>query len=329
MRVFSGIQPTGIPHLGNYLGAITNWAKLQQTHECFYSIVDLHAITIQQDPQLLRKNTSEMAAALVACGIQEKNLFRQSKVPQHAELGWILFCNTPVGWLTRMHQWQTKSQKNEKKLGLLSYPVLQAADILLYKTNLVPVGEDQLQHLNLTNDIAKSFNGNYKPVFKEIKGLFSSDKSKRIMSLRNPLVKMSKSDIDSSRINLLDSPDVIKKKISKSVTDSISGISYDNERPGIMNLLHILMSIQDLKSEKWNFDSTELQSKVIEEFGNKSTQEFKKVIVDEIVEHLMPIQQKYRENQGKVDVIMESGESRAQEVASGTLKEAYTALGLQ
>ncbi|KAJ3321753.1 hypothetical protein HDV06_003902 [Boothiomyces sp. JEL0866] len=314
MRVFSGIQPTGIPHLGNYLGAVTNWVKLQQAHECFYSIVDLHAITIQQDPQQLKRNTAEMAAALIACGIEERNLFRQSK---------------PVSWLTRMHQWQTKSQKNEKKLGLLSYPVLQAADILLYKSNLVPVGEDQLQHLNLTNDISKSFNSNYKPVFKEIKGLFSSDKSKRIMSLRNPLVKMSKSDIDSSRINITDTPDLIKKKISKSVTDSISGITYQNDRPGITNLLHILMSIQDLHTEKWNLDNPELETKVHQEFGSKSTQEFKKIVIDEIVQHLAPIQQKFNENHGKIESMIASGENRAQKVASETLAQQLESISLK
>ena len=269
-RFLSGIQPTGIPHLGNFLGAIKPWSLNRNS---FLFLADLHSITVYQEPLKLQTNIIEMAASLLACGIdfEENCIFRQSKIQQHAELGWILMCNTPYSWLTRMHQFKTKSSESTS-LGLLSYPVLQAADILLYDATHVPVGDDQSQHINLTADLARSFNHTYKkPVFTVPKGQYPL-KSGRIMSLKNPLQKMSKSDpAEMSRININDSDDDISKKIKKAVMDSTVGITLDKERPGVENLLNILMSIQDFdvtRKEKWSeLPPEELVQVVLERFG--------------------------------------------------------------
>jgi tryptophanyl-tRNA synthetase len=328
-RVLSGIQPTGVPHLGNYLGALRNWAKLQHQYHSLYSIVDLHAITLPQDPEKLRRAVQEMGMAVIASGIDPRNsiLFRQSKVKEHAELGWILFCQTPVSWLTRMHQFKTKSDKNPM-LGLLSYPVLQAADILLYQANLVPVGEDQSQHMNLTTDIAKSFNSNYGNVFTIPKGMYGTQQSMRIMSLKDPTKKMSKSDpSELSRIDITDSPETIWNKVKRATTDSVEGITYDQkERPGISNLLDIVYSFESREGT-----IEELQSHTLNEFGNMKTSEFKKHVADCIIHHLSPIRNRYMELERdgvEIESIFEDGEARARSIAQETLRSVYKSMGL-
>ncbi|KAI8893873.1 hypothetical protein BC833DRAFT_606967 [Globomyces pollinis-pini] len=344
-RIFSGIQPTGVPHLGNYLGAIANWVRLQDSHQdCLFSIVDLHAITVPQQPSILKKNINEMAMSLIACGInQDKSiLFRQSKVHQHSELAWILFCRTPVSWLTRMHQWKTKGKIQDSSdesgltgpLGLLSYPTLMAADVLLYRGTHVPVGEDQLQHINLMTDIAKSFNSSFKKeVFPIPQGMFTSEKAKRIMSLRDPTSKMSKSDeSDASRINLTDSPSKILGKIKKATTDSTIGITYDASRPGVFNLLNILMSIEDMNEIKWgNLSQVELQDAVSDQFGRMGNAEFKQIVADRIVEHLNPIRDRFNElsqDQQQIEDILKLGEAKASSLASRTMRDVYKSVGL-
>ncbi|KAG0083621.1 Tryptophan--tRNA ligase, mitochondrial, partial [Podila epicladia] len=268
--IFSGIQPTGQPHLGNYLGAISNWVTLQeQAHDAnetlLFSVVDLHAITMPQNPDKLRKERREMAVTLLACGIDPKKciLFEQSKVSGHAELAWILNCMTPFGWLARMTQWKSKMgvtrgiQSLEDvnstaglQLGLFAYPVLMAADVLLYKATKIPVGEDQVQHLELARDIAVTFNKTVKQPFFPLPRPVITE-TKRVMSLRDPTNKMSKSDpSDQTRINLVDTPKVIRSKIRKATTDEIRGISYDRaERPAVANLVDMYAAIGKVSVE--------------------------------------------------------------------------------
>ncbi|RHY55770.1 hypothetical protein DYB34_002574 [Aphanomyces astaci] len=254
--VFSGIQPTGVPHLGNYCGAVSKWVTLQQqqtTDVSLYSIVDLHAITLPYDPSMLQANIHGLLASLLGCGLDPKKsiLFKQSDIVQHSELAWLLSCVTPLSWMQRMTQFKQKSQQkdsNAVSLGLLSYPALMAADVLLYKATHVPVGEDQQQHLELARMIATTFNDRFqtnlfpKPIPQRDD---PDDALVRIMSLRDPTQKMSKSDISTqSRIDLTDSPDVIVKKIRKAQTDAIPGISYDKAgRPGVSNLMSILSAV--------------------------------------------------------------------------------------
>ncbi|KAJ3303005.1 hypothetical protein HDV03_004285 [Kappamyces sp. JEL0829] len=343
--ILSGIQPTGIPHLGNYLGAIQSWVQLQSQasdHRVLLSVVDLHALTMPQHPATLRKATVEMGAALLACGIdpQAATLFRQSRIAAHAELGWILFCRTPISWLTRMHQWKTKSgDETDGRIGLLSYPVLQAADILLYNTTHVPVGEDQSQHINLTTDIAKSFNSHYqKPVFVIPQGSYGNLGSRRIMSLRNPLKKMSKSDgVETARIDVTDPPGVIASKLRKAVTDSgPAGIAYDKLRPGIMNLLHILMAMEDLlrhNNFRWaDLADDEIKSRVGERFGALNNTEFKGLVTERVVEHLEPIRTRFeslgRDPQPIIDAFR-LGEEKAAAIANETLARVYETVGLR
>src|SRR5215469_1157023 len=241
-RVFSGIQPTGAPHIGNYLGALKNWAAMQVEYECIYCIVDLHAITLYQEPQELRGKIEELAGILLAVGIDPKKsaLIVQSAIPQHAELAWMLTCVTPIGWLERMTQYKAKVESQEIiSDGLLQYPVLMAADILLYQAGIVPVGDDQRQHLELTRNIAQRFNSLYCETF-----VMPETKlpivGARIMGLDNPEQKMSKSMPGSGHaVSLLDAPDVIRKKISLATTDSQAGVDFDNLSAGVQNLLTI------------------------------------------------------------------------------------------
>ena len=241
--IFSGAQPSGKMTLGNYLGAIQNWTKLQDEYDCFYSVVDLHAITVPQEAKNLRANTMQLLAQYLACGLDpEKNtIFIQSHVSAHAELMWILNTMTYMGELSRMTQFKDKSQKSEANLnaGLFTYPVLMAADILLYQTDLVPVGEDQKQHLELARDLATRFNNRYSPTFK-IPEPYIPKEVGRVMSLQEPKKKMSKSDENENAFILLaDDADTIRRKIKRSVTDSLGVISYNDEQPGIKNLLEI------------------------------------------------------------------------------------------
>ncbi len=246
--IFSGIQPSGNLTLGNYLGALKNWVKLQDEYDCFFCVVDLHAITVKQVPADLRKRTLEVLAINIACGIDpEKNtLFIQSHVPAHSEGAWLLTCNTYMGELSRMTQFKDKSQKHGDSIpaGLFTYPVLMAADILLYNTDLVPVGIDQKQHLELARDLAGRFNNAYSPTFK-VPDPYIPPVGAKVMSLQDPSKKMSKSDDNpNSYILIMDTPDVIRKKISRAVTDSIGVVNYCDEQPGVKNLLDILISIK-------------------------------------------------------------------------------------
>jgi tryptophanyl-tRNA synthetase len=324
-RIFSGIQPTGIPHLGNYLGAIRNWVKLQEEFpSVLYCIVDLHSLTVPQHPLQLKDNIFQMAACLLACGVNpEKSiLFQQSKVPQHAELTWMLTCGTPVGWLNRMTQWKSKvKSKDSLLLGLYSYPVLMAADILLYNTTHVPVGEDQVQHIELTRDIAKSFNSQYQTcVFTEPQTILGS--FPRVMSLRNPQQKMSKSDpSDHSRITLLDTPDQIRAKIAKAVTDSISTLTYDHtHRPGVANLISLYGNITGLSNES-----------VCGCFEGKQSVHLKEELAELIIEALSPVRQKTEElleDRDYVRTVLSEGNCKAKGLASSVISTVKHTLGI-
>ncbi|RIA99622.1 tryptophanyl-tRNA synthetase [Glomus cerebriforme] len=337
---FSGIQPTGVPHLGNYLGAITNWVSLQNNKSSelvLYSIVDLHALTIQKDAKMLQKSKIEMTIILMACGIDPKKclIFEQSKVSAHSELSWILNCITPIGWLSRMTQWKTKfqEQKNIRSiedidisigldLGLFAYPVLQAADILLYKSTHVPVGDDQVQHLELTRDIAEKFNKFYK------KNVFPLPQTilvpaKRILSLKDPSKKMSKSSpFEYSRINLTDSPEEISQKIKRATTDSQKGILYSPDtRPGISNLITIYSSFTGLTIEQ-----------VVNKYKNSDSKTFKDSVTEIVVQYLQPIQkeiERLKKEEGYVKSVLEDGANKANEIAKRNLEEVYKVIGLR
>ncbi|XP_019851391.1 PREDICTED: tryptophan--tRNA ligase, mitochondrial-like isoform X2 [Amphimedon queenslandica] len=273
-RVFSGIQPSGVPHLGNYIGAIRNWVQLQKTcgNNVMYSIVDLHALTVHQAPLLLKRNIKNMTVCLLACGIDPKQsiVFQQSQVPEHCELMWLLSCQTPNGWLNKMTQWKSKGATDNKSfvnIGLYAYPILMAADILLYKATHIPVGADQLQHLELTCDIAHTFNSRYGvEFFPKPQPLLSEGKNQRIMSLRNPLQKMSKSDNqEMARIDITDTPDQVHNKIRKAVTDCTSAVTFEpEERPGVSNLVSMYSALSGKTTDE-----------VVEDFTGKETVELK------------------------------------------------------
>ena len=338
--VFSGVQPTGNLHLGNYLGAIKNFVSLQndRNYKTYYCVVDLHAITVWQEPKKLKKDILETAATFIAAGIDPKQsiIFSQSKVSGHAELCWILNCISRIGWLNRMTQFKEKAGKNREKVsvGLYTYPVLMAADILAYKATLVPVGEDQTQHLELAKDIAQKFNYDYKVnFFPEVKPLVLSS-SARIMSLREASVKMSKSDLSEySRINILDDKDEISKKIKKAKTDSnnIMGTEVLNEtgeikdnvikeRPEAVNLIQIYSSCANLNVRE-----------VLNLFGGKSFSYFKEKLSEILIETLTPIGNEVkkimRDNTYLYDVLDE-GASIAAEEANKNLKEIKNIIGL-
>ena len=283
--IFSGIQPSGNLTLGNYLGALKNWVNLQNEYDCFFCVVDLHAITVKQIPADLRKRTLEVLAIYIACGIDpDKNtLFIQSHVPAHSEASWLLTCNTYMGELSRMTQFKDKSKKHGDSIpaGLFTYPVLMAADILLYNTDLVPVGIDQKQHLELARDLATRFNNAYSPTFK-VPDPYIPPVGAKVMSLQDPTKKMSKSDDNpNSYILIMDPPEVIRKKISRAVTDSIGVINYTDEQPGVKNLLDILISIKGYSKDE-----------VVELYKDKGYADLKKDVADAIVEELAPIQER-------------------------------------
>ncbi|KAI8616416.1 hypothetical protein BC830DRAFT_1118214 [Chytriomyces sp. MP71] len=379
--ILSGIQPTGgVPHLGNYLGALSNWVTMQPTadgpnHRVFYSIVDLHALTMPQDPATLRANTHEMAISLLAVGIDPDRavLFRQSRVHAHSELAWLLFCRTPVAWLGRMHQWKTKLEAIQQQanltlpgttqaeatlsylkgsipdltpnqtstfaeqnmsvsgpcLGLLAYPVLQAADILLYRATEVPIGEDQVQHMNLTVDIAKSFNSQYKKqVFPVPRGVYASETTKKIMSLRDPTKKMAKSDpSDASRINLTDTPAQILSKIRRATVDSELGIRYDPvARPGVANLLRLYSAFQEPGSVEATLEGAAAR------FAEYDNARLKAEVGECVVEGLREVRERYarlKGEKGYVDEVLRTGEEKATLAAERTMKDVRKAVGLQ
>ena len=322
-RILSGVQPSGDLHLGNYLGAIKNFVSLQKEFECFFCVVDLHAITVWQDPKILKQKTREVAAAFIASGIDpEKNtLFVQSQVPQHAQLAWIFNCVARMGWLNRMTQFKDKAGKNSENVsvGLFSYPTLMAADILIYLATHVPVGEDQKQHLELSRDIAIRFNSNYSDTFK-IPEPYIPKEGARIMSLQDPLKKMSKSDLNLNNIvSMLDSPDVVKKKIKRAVTDSGSKIKQDSSSPGISNLLQLHSLVTGIKI-----------SELEKEFEGKMYSNLKNALIDSLNEFLKPIQAEYnRISADKIylSTVLKEGADNAFYRARKTLNKVYRKVG--
>jgi len=328
MRVLSGIQTTGNLHLGNYLGAIKNWVKMQDEGECLYFLADLHAITVHNDPQELRRNTRDMAAALIASGIDPDRsiLFNQAQVPAHAELAWLLNGTARIGWLNRMTQFKEKSGKNREgaSVGLFVYPVLQAADILLYQTTHVPVGEDQRQHLELTRDIAIKFNTDFGPEVFALPEPYIGKTAARIMSLRDGTAKMSKSDpSDMSRINLTDDADTIAQKIRKAKTDPEplpESAAALEDRPEAKNLVNIYAALADQSPDQ-----------VCTGFAGKGFGAFKPALADLLIETLGPITARFdalRTDGAELDRHLSRGAAKARGLAKPTLDAAYEALGL-
>ncbi len=328
-RVFSGVQPTGNLHLGNYLGAIKNFVELQNKFECVYCIVDLHAITNHHDPKELKLNILETVSTFIAAGLDpEKNIiFNQASVSAHSELAWVFNCVARIGWMNRMTQFKEKAGVNKENasVGLLVYPNLMAADILIYKATHVPVGEDQKQHLELTRDIAKKFNNDFKCVnyFPVVEPLISKDIS-RIMSLRDAKKKMSKSESsDQSRINLKDSADVIDQKIKKAKTDNDpipSEINGLKNRDEAKNLISIYASINEVDV-----------AKVLKEFGGKNFSTFKSKLSESIIEKICPIGKeinKLLKDKTYLDNILQNGAKKADFIAKSNLKEIYEIIGL-
>ena len=324
-RVFSGIQPSGRSHLGTYLGALKNWVSMQDGHDCLFCIVDLHALTVPQDPKALRANVREMAALYVAVGLDPENsiVFRQSRVSGHTELAWLLNCVARVGELSRMTQFKDKAQKggaDSASVGLYDYPVLQAADVLLYNAHLVPVGEDQRQHLELMRTLARRFNGLYGETFVVPEPMIL-DVGARVMALDDPTSKMSKSaPTPAGYVELLDEPDVIRRKIRRAKTDSGSEVVSSPEKPAITNLLNIYAGLTGLPV-------SELEAR----YEGKGYGDFKKDLGEVVVEALSPIRERALElldDPKELDDLLESGADGAREVAHATLREAWTRMGL-
>ena len=322
-RIFSGAQPTGNVHLGNYLGALRNWVALQREYESFFCIVNLHAITLPQDPKVLAAKTRELARIYLAVGIDPEvsTVFIQSDVAEHAELTWLLNCVTRMSELERMTQFKDKARKQEENVGvgLFDYPVLMAADILLYQTDLVPVGEDQKQHLELTRDIAIRFNRDYGETFR-IPDPFIPKVGARIMSLADPAKKMSKSDEESEAgcIMLLDDPDAVRRKFKRAVTDSGTEIRFDATRPAINNLLTI-----------YHLLTGKTPAEIEEHFAGKGYAKLKEELADVTVEFLKPFQERVRDiDDAKLDQILERGAARAESIAAPTLDRAKANMGL-
>ncbi|GIW63398.1 MAG: tryptophan--tRNA ligase [Patescibacteria group bacterium] len=326
--VFSGIQPSGDLHIGNYIGAIKQWLELQKKpdHKLIFSVVDLHAITVYQEPEVLSKKIFEIAAIYLSCGVDPKKsiVFVQSANPDHTYCAWVLNCVTNFGWLTRMTQFKDKARKQgeaKTTAGLFNYPVLMAADILLYDTDLVPVGDDQVQHVELTRDIAKKFNQTYKPIFKLPKVLVKKD-SARIMSLQDPLSKMSKSDPDArSRINLIDDDDAVAEKIKKAVTDSGAEIVFDpKSKPAISNLLSIYSELADKPI-----------SKLEELYRGKTYSQFKSDLTEVVLSIIRPIREAYFEycnNKDYLAYVLNSGLEKAIEISNNKVSQINSAVGL-
>jgi tryptophanyl-tRNA synthetase len=320
--IFSGIQPSGELTLGNYLGAIKNWVKLQEEYECYFCVVDLHAITVKQEPKELRRRTLELLAIYLASGIDpEKNtMFIQSHVPAHSEAAWLLTCSTYMGELSRMTQFKEKSKNSESVgAGLLTYPVLMAADILLYQTNLVPVGKDQTQHLEIARDIAERFNKTYSDTF-VIPEPYIGKLGAKIMDLQEPANKMSKSAENiNGYILIMDPPDVIRKKVNRAVTDSLGVVKYNDEQLGVKNLMTILMTITGNSIEK-----------IEEKYEGLGYAQFKKDVAEAIVSELEPIQKKiaeFTDNKAYLEEIYKKGSEKANYVANKTLRKMQKKIG--
>ncbi|MCI7711079.1 MAG: tryptophan--tRNA ligase [Helicobacter sp.] len=323
-RVFSGIQPTGTIHLGNYLGAVKNWVDSQERYENIFCVVNSHAITIKQDPKQLAQKTYELAAMLLACGIDTKksSLFIQSQIDEHAALAWILDCNIPMGDMSRMTQFKDKSAKNPKNInvGLFNYPALMAADILLYQVDGVPVGEDQKQHLELTRDVAMRFNRDYGECFKIPEALIPKVGA-RVMGLDNPESKMSKSSSGANHaIFLLDTPEVIMTKFKKATTDSHNTIVFDTTRPGLYNLL----SIYEIFTHK-------SRESIEKEFVGKGYGHLKTAIAEVVIESLRPIRETYKKlmnDQAYIKQILDEGVQKVRPIATSTYNKAKELVGL-
>lgn len=326
-RVFSGAQPTGNMHLGNYLGAFRNWVRLQDSYECIYCIVDMHAITTFQDPKTLRLQTIEAAAAYMASGVDPKKsiLFNQSQVPEHAELAWIFNCVSRMGWLNRMTQFKDKAGKNREKasVGLYIYPNLMAADILLYKANRVPVGEDQKQHLELTRDIAQKFNHDFGvDIFPDVEPVIMGVAA-RVMSLRDGAKKMSKSDpSDASRINLTDDQDTIVRKIKKAKTDGEFLPAKADDlagRPEAINLVTIYAALADMSKDD-----------VCAQFEGKGFGDFKPALTELAIEKLTPVTNemaRLMKDHKYIEEVLADGSARAKAIAIPVLAEVKAAIG--
>ena len=313
--VFSGIQPTGNLHLGNYIGALRNFGPLQEEYDCLYSIVDLHAITVRQNPTQLRQNCLKLMSLYLAAGLDpDKSLiYFQSHVPAHAELAWVLNCFTYMGELSRMTQFKDKAQKHAENInvGLFAYPTLMAADILLYQTNFVPVGNDQKQHIEITRDIAERFNAIYGDVFTIPEPLIGKVGA-RIMSLSDPTRKMSKSDPEDTFIAILDEPNVIRKKVRRAVTDSEALVKYDVEnKPGVSNLMSIYSAV-----------TGKAFAEIENEFVGKGYGDFKEAVADAVIAELEPIQARYRQisaDKAYLNEVMTKGAERAAKLAARTM----------
>ena len=328
-RVFSGVQPTGSLHLGNYLGAVREFVRMQDDYPCVYCVVDLHAITMWQEPAALRQGIRELTAAFLACGLDPKRsiIFNQSQVSAHAELGWIFNCVARMGWVNRMTQFKDKAGKDKENasVGLFDYPVLQAADILAYKATHVPVGEDQKQHLELSRDIAQKFNNDFgvEDFFPQPEPLIRKEAA-RVMSLRDGSKKMSKSDAsDQSRINLTDDADAIAKKIKKAKTDpeplpdSVDGL---DDRPEAKNLVGIYAALTDSSIDA-----------VIEEFAGAQFGKFKPALAELTVERIAPIASEMRrwlDAPDEIDAVLADGSDRASAIATPILADVYDVVGL-
>ncbi len=323
-RVFSGIQPTGNIHIGNYLAAIKHWVKMQDNYDNVYCIVDLHAITVPQDAKVLKAKIREITGLLLAAGIDPERsiVFIQSHIGAHAELAWILNCFTPLGWMQRMTQFKEKSkkQKEQVSVGLFDYPALMAADILLYDTDVVPVGEDQKQHVELARDIAQRFNAIYGDTLKLAEPLIP-EIGARIMGLDDPTKKMSKSEEGSGHaINLLDPPDVIRSKLMRATTDSLREICFDENRPGIYNLLVI-----------YELFSGKSRHEIEAHFAGKGYAALKKEVGEVVVEGLRPLQTRYQEltaDPSYIDSTLAEGANRARPLAEKTLALVKERVGL-
>lgn len=326
-RIFSGIQPSGSPTLGNYLGAIKNWVALQKEFECIYCVVDLHAITLWQDPQELRRATREVAASLLAAGIDARRhiLIAQSTVPAHAQLAWVFNCVARIGWMNRMTQFKEKAGKDRENasLGLYAYPSLMAADILVYKATHVPVGEDQKQHLELTRDIAQKFNHDYGVDFFPLTEPLIFGEATRVMSLRDGTKKMSKSDAsDNSRINLTDDADLIAQKIRKAKTDPEPLPTEEkglDPRPEADNLVGIYAALAGVSKQA-----------VLTDFGGGQFSSFKNALVDLCVAKLSPIAGEMKRlvaDPGHVDAVLIDGANRARAIADETMRKTKDIVG--
>ncbi|HEX3877035.1 MAG TPA: tryptophan--tRNA ligase [Bryobacteraceae bacterium] len=322
-RVFSGMQPTGNLHIGNYLGALKNWVRIQNDYECIFCIVDLHAITLYQKPEELQAKIEEIAALYLAAGIDPKtsSIMVQSQVAAHAELAWMLTCVTPVGWLERMTQYKAKTAKQDSiPDGLLQYPVLMAADILLYQAGIVPVGEDQAQHLELTRDIAQRFNSLYEETF-VVPGTSLPAVGARVMGLDDPETKMSKSATGANHaVALLDPLDRIRKTIMRATTDSNPAVDFEKAGPGVLNLLSIYQAFSGDSDEQ-------MKTK----FSGMRYGDLKKQVAEMTVAHLEPFQQRYRQivsDPGYLKGVLRDGADRVRPIADNTVRVVKQRMGL-